>query len=224
MMSQVRFTIDPNKEFEYHKLFLEVDDWNDISYFESIENNNDAIEKIKGGIDEGLFDYIEKMQMEWDKINDEYFEKLSTITELKPFHREYEVLVASKMMNYDFGGFAYPCDTDCNRIIIAPLILEGLNYIVAHEIFHLFFYYYYHHKLNLDLSPHQFTLLTESTAELGMIFTDMKDLFGFTEKDVKNWKSPYSVVQDHWNELLEIWNSRRSFEDYILRVSKEVKI
>lgn len=212
-MPKVHFVIDPKKEYEYHKLFLETDAWNDLSLFQfqSIKDEARVIKKIERFWDDKDKQIIGQVEAEWRPIEDSYFKLLEEITDQKCSYQIYNVFFLVFIVNT--LGFSNPFENDGSEIVLgigASGAAIDSKFIIAHELFHTH-YYYVVSKLGLEKAIN--TTLIEGTADLALFYSEMKD--SLPESKIDQCTQTYQEVRDNWKILHSNWEKRKSFEDYL---------
>lgn len=212
-MARLHFVIDPQKELEYHKFFKSVKGLEVCSNFENIKDESAVLKTIQDFWTEELRDHVKKMQATWDEINDEYFRLLQEITDSPLLYDDYYCYLCSNTTL----GFSNPFDARSKEFILIPVNLSIANYLAAHELFHTHYYSIWS-KLGLsEVSP---TLLTEGTAVLGMLFSNMQILFNNDMNFIDSCIKSYPIVEDNWAELAKSWKARESFNSFLTTTYK----
>lgn len=218
-MPTVKFEIDPEKEYEYHQLFLDTHGLEQASifYHSPIGDKTRIVNKIKNFWDEQDKEIISKIEKQWKTIENDYFKQIEEITQVSWSHQAYHAyfLAFSNMI-----GFSNPFNLDSNEIVLTTGSIINPKFLVGHELFHSH-YYRLVDKLGLTKRLNQ-TIFTEGIASLVIFETGIKNLF--SETDASSSINSYSEVQNKWPVLLEHWQQRENLNSFLYKVAQDTRL
>ena len=214
-MPKLNFLIDPDKEYEYHRLFLSHRGLARLSLFNhsSIEDKERIIRKINSFWDNQDREVINEIEKHWQTIETQYFNLVEKITGVPWVYQNYSAFFLAFSL---VAGFSNPFNLKSSEIVLTTGAAINPKFIVAHELFHSH-YYYVVDKLGLTEKANK-TLFTEGIAGLALFKTEMRELFPDT--DTEKSISSYSEVRQNWEKLETLWGERTSFKDFLIEAVK----
>jgi hypothetical protein len=218
-MQKVKFEINPEKEYEYHRLFCNTPGFGGMSIFafNSIDEKARIIKKINNFWDNEDKVLIKKIEAEWKLIEKDYFKLIAEITETPWLFETYHAyfLAFSTVI-----GFSNPFNLRSEEIALTTGAIINPKFLVGHELFHS---HYYHvvDKMKMITRLNQ-TIFTEGVAALVLFETKAKNLF--SETDIERSINSYPEVQAKWPILLDYWRKRSSFKDFLMQIAQDTRL
>lgn len=215
-MPTVKFEIDPEKEYEYHRLFQNSQGFEGMSIFSftPIKNKNRIIKKTTNFWDDDDKKLIKKIESEWKLIEKDYFKLFENITEVPWLYKTYHAYFLAFSPTI---GFSNPFNLRSEEIVLTTGAIINPKFLVGHELFHSH-YYYLVDKMKMTARLNR-TIFTEGVAALALFETKAKKLF--SETDVESSINSYPEVREKWPIFLDYWRKRFSFEDFLIKVAQD---
>ena len=217
-MAKVRFVFDARKELEYiryfEKNFRRLDIPADLR--EVIDDNASAIKLIEGKYNDAN---KQTYELGWRKIEDAYFSLVEKITGHAWAHENYTVYLTEFML-----GFCDPMRSQAQEVTARQQYSDiERNYIIAHELFHSHYFDIAEKIGNGDLFK---TELNENADILALCFTELREVL-FKKDD--EWIIEYLIrsnakAHPYFERLLAIWETRKSFDDYLAKSAEVVSM
>ncbi|MDP4009981.1 MAG: hypothetical protein Q8P53_03270 [Candidatus Shapirobacteria bacterium] len=215
-MPMVKFEINSEKEYEYHQLFCNTLGFEGMSIFSftPIKNKSRITKKIAGFWDDDDKELIKKIESEWKLIEKDYFKLFEKITGTPWLYKTYHAyfLAFSSMI-----GFSNPFNLRSQEIALTTGAIINPKFLVGHELFHSH-YYYVVDKMKMTARLNK-TIFTEGVAALALFKTKAKSLFPGT--DTESSVNSYPEVRAKWPILLDYWQKRLSFEDFLIKIAQD---
>jgi hypothetical protein len=217
-MPKVIFKIDPEKEYEYHKLFFEHHGLDHMSLFrhQSIEDKKRIIRKINSFWDETDKKVFAEVENQWRTIENQYFPLIEEITEEKWASDTFYAYCLAFSNN---TGYSSPYIPDSREISFSTGAIINPKFIIGHELFHTHFYHVIH-RLGLDHKAKN-TLFNEGTAALVLFKTKAFELFPNTHP--QSSIDSHGIVSRNWPTLVNLWEKRTSFKGFLEEAYTEFK-
>ncbi|MFA7301599.1 MAG: hypothetical protein WC069_04770 [Candidatus Shapirobacteria bacterium] len=215
-MTTVNFEINPEKEYEYHRLFCNNHGFEGMSIFSftPIKSKTRIIKKINGFWDDDDRKLIKKIESEWRLIEKDYFKLFEDITGISWLYKNYYAYFLAFSPTI---GFSNPFNLRSEEIALTTGAIINPKFLVGHELFHSH-YYYTVDKMKMTTRLNR-TLFTEGVAALALFETKAKRLF--SETDVESSINSYPEVRANWLILLDYWRKRFCFEDFLIKVAQD---